>query len=284
MIWVKIFLFNGYKYSQRLEVNDLISLVWEMKSTTITEEEKRIIYSILNNEEKKSPFKYEKIRKFFNIFKKNKLQIEESKASYDFTGLLDKGLIELEAPPGPQSQDTDNKQNQSGKNYKLTNKGLLHIFNGKFIYSPSLLVKYHDDIVLSNSLYKYFELKTIRSSSAKFFVLISEYLYDIASYLLGYRHSTTSRLTIEIQKDIEHNLNLIALYLGFKIAIQYKESNLISATIENPNDKAVLAIFDMEMSMKKKLSKDPKLLDLIVNVFDELSKGREELLSLSRVN
>ncbi|HSA75416.1 MAG TPA: hypothetical protein VLE21_04440, partial [Candidatus Nitrosocosmicus sp.] len=179
-------------------------------------------------------------------------------------------------------QNTDYKHNQDRKTYKLTNIGLLYIFHGKFIYSPSLLVKYYNEIVLRDSLYKYFEIKTIRSSSAKFFVLISEYLYDVSSYLLGYNHTAASPLTSEIEKEIEHNLNLLVLVLGFKIAIQYKESNLISSTFENNSDKAILALYEMEASMKRNLSRDQKLLALVSNVLNEISVAREELLNLNK--
>ena len=204
--------------------------------------------------------------------------------SHDFVGLIDKGLIELEKPAGLSGRNNDHMQNNVAVCYKLTNMGLLHIFNGKFIYSPGLLVRYHDEIVLKDLLYKYFDLKTIRSSSAKFFVLISEYLYDISSYLLGYRHTDSSPLTSEIIKEIEHNLNLITLILGFKVAIQFKESNLISSTFENNSYKAISALYDTEIAMKKNLSRDPKLLSLVSNVLDELSSARAELLSLSKTN
>lgn len=274
----------GYKYSERLEVNDLISLVWGMKSISITEAEKRTIYAILNNEQKNSNFKYDKFKRLLNLFYKNRNQIRDSNTSYDFTELLDKGLIELEKLPASSRQNTDYTHNQLSKSYKLTNLGLLNIFKAKLIYSPDLLVRYHNEIVLRDSLYKYFELNTIRSSSAKFFVLISEYLYNISSYLLGYLHTAARPLTSEIQKEIEHNLSLITLDLGFKIAIQFKESNLVSATFENNSDKAILAMYEMETAMKRILSRDQKLLSLVSNVFNELSLAREELLNLRKTN
>lgn len=253
-----------------------------MKSISITEDEKKIIYAFLNSEQRNPNLKYERLKRLFSFFNKNKDHINVSNASYDFTGLLDKGLIELEKPPALSGQNTDYKHNQDRKTYKLTNIGLLHIFHGKFIYSPSLLVKYYNEIVLRDSLYKYFEIKTIRSSSAKFFVLISEYLYDVSSYLLGYNHTAASPLTSEIEKEIEHNLNLLVLVLGFKIAIQYKESNLISSTFENNSDKAILALYEMEASMKRNLSRDQKLLALVSNVLNEISVAREELLNLNK--
>jgi hypothetical protein len=145
-------------------------------------------------------------------------------------------------------------------------------------------VKYHNEIFLRDSLYKYFELKTIRSSSAKFFVLISEYLYDVSSYLLGYNSTAASPLTSEIKKEIERNLSLLTLVLGFKIAIQYKESNLISSAFENDGDKAVLALYEMETSMKRNLSMDKKLLNLVSNVLNEFSVAREELLNSGKTN
>jgi hypothetical protein len=256
-----------------------------MKSVLITEDEKKVMYAFLNNEQRNPNLRYEKLKRLFSFFNKNKDHIKVSNASsYDFTGLLDKGLIELENPSAISGQNTDYKQNQGHKTYKLTNLGLLHIFHGKFIYSPSLLVKYHNEIFLRDSLYKYFELKTIRSSSAKFFVLISEYLYDVSSYLLGYNSTAASPLTSEIKKEIERNLSLLTLVLGFKIAIQYKESNLISSAFENDGDKAVLALYEMETSMKRNLSMDKKLLNLVSNVLNEFSVAREELLNSGKTN
>ena len=164
-------------------------------------------------------------------------------------------------------------------NYRLTSIGLICIFYNKFIYSPSLLAKYHDSIVLKELLYRYVEVDTIKSSSAKFFVLITEYLYDVSSYLIGYHRTSTNQLTLEIKREIEHQLSLFALTLGFKIAILFKESNLISASFQGDNEKAIIALHQMESTMKKILSKDSMLQKLVLDVSSEISLAREEFLS-----
>jgi len=251
-----------------------------MKNITITEDEKKLIYNLINSEQKNSHLKYEKLKRFFSIFEKKKGQGKEFSQSYDFTNLLDKGLIELDRPPLITDENiAEDRKNSLNKNFKLTSAGLIHIFNSKFIYSPSLLVKYHSAIVLKDSLYKYFELNTIKSSSAKFFVIITEYLYDVSSYLLGYHHNLSKQLTIEIEREIEDHLNFFALVMGFKVAILFKESNLISASFESDSEKAIIALHQMETTMKRILSNDSMLQNLISDVSNELKFARDEMLN-----
>jgi hypothetical protein len=254
--------------------------VWRITNISITEDEKKIIYSLINNEQKNSRLKYEKFKRFFSIFEKKKDQGKESNQSYDFTSLLEKGLIELANAPFLTGKSADDDSRYPLNNsYKLTSIGLIYIFYNKFIYSPSLLTKYRDSIVLKDSLYKYFELKTIELSSAKFFVLITEYLYDVSTYLLGYHRTSSTQLTIEVEREIEHHLNLFALVLGFKVAILYKESNLISSSFDGDSERAIIALLQMETTMKRVLSRDLMLQNLVANVSSELSLAREEMLN-----
>ncbi|GKS61470.1 MAG: hypothetical protein DA329_05675 [Candidatus Nitrosocosmicus sp.] len=265
-------------------MNDLISLVWTTTSIPITEDEKKLIYSLINNEQKNPHLKYEKLKKrFFSIFEKRKHQRKDPNQSYDFTSLLEKGLIESGNSPFPTAENTiaDERQSPLNNTYKLTSIGLIHIFNNKFIYSPSLLVKYHDSLVLKDLLYKYFELKTIASSSAKFFVLITDYLSDVSSYLLGYQRNSSGQLTLEVERELENHLNLCALSLGFKVAILFKESNLISASLKGDSEKAIIALQQIETTMKRILSKDSMFQNLVSEVSSELSIAREEMLNLS---
>ncbi len=279
----KYFYAINFKYSQRIEVKDLITIVWEMKPFSMSDEEKKIMYGLINNEPRNLNKKYEKLIKFISYFEKKKNNSKNS-LIYDFTGLLNKELVELEKPRDMSSHDQGREQDRLSKNYKLTNSGLIHIFSSKFVYSPNFLVRYHQEVVLRELLYKYFELDTIRSSSAKFFVLITEYLADVSRYLLGYHRISNRSLSKEIQEDVEFNLRLFALALGFRIAILFKESNLISTPLEGDSEKAILALYQMETNMKKNLSKDSKLLNLISQAVNELEKAHAELLNGSRSN
>lgn len=254
-----------------------------MKHISITEDEKKILYNLINSEQKNPHLRYEKLRRIFSIFKKKKGQMKVSSQSYDFTSLLDKGLIELERSPVLTGQNiAEDSQNPLNNNFKLTNTGLIHIFNSKFIYSPSLLAKYYNATVLKDSLYKHFELNTIKSSSAKFFVIVTEYLYDVSSYLLGYHHDLSKQLTLEIEREMEDHLNFFALVMGFKVAILFKESNLISANFESDSEKAIIALHQMETTMKRILSRDSMFRNLVSNVSNELSLSREEMLNSTR--
>jgi hypothetical protein len=89
-------------------------------------------------------------------------------------------------------------------------------------------------------------------------------------------------LTIEIEREIEDHLNFFALVMGFKIAILFKESNLISASFESDNEKAIIALHQMETTMKRILSTDSMLQNLIVDVSNELNLAREEMLNSNR--
>ena len=97
--------------------------------------------------------------------------------------------------------------------------------------------------------------------------------------MIGYHRTSTNQLTLEIKREIEHQLRLFALTLGFKIAILYKESNLISASFQGDSEKAIIALHQMESTMKKILSKDSMLQKLVSDVSGEISLAREELLN-----
>src|ERR671932_467863 len=60
--------------------------------------------------------------------------------------------------------------------YKLTSCGLFYIFSNVTTYSPKLLIKYQDNILLKTLLYPFFEIDTIKSCTARLYSTITHYL------------------------------------------------------------------------------------------------------------
>jgi len=170
--------------------------------------------------------------------------------------------------------------------YKLTTCGLFYIFSNVTTYSPKLLVKYHDNILLKMLLYPYFEIDTIKSCTARLYSAITRYLRtccETTLYTLNIIRSTTKtedwdRYTKGLESELEWHVKT----LGFKVAIMYNESNILGTNPDVDNDNAKVAFYELESAMKATLSKDDRFMHLLDIIQKEFGEGYKEIVDLRR--
>ncbi len=260
-------------------MNEFIILLQGVKHFPISDSEKRTLYNIINNRQRDSYDKIKKLKDFLG-FGRNKKVENLSTATIETNSLLEKGIIQLDiAPLGSNPRAISNQQVPDDK-FKLTSVGLIHIFSNKYTYSPDFLVRYNDDIVLQELLFKHFQSNTIKMATAKFFNIITDYLKTSSDYIFSLSFEQDKSLFADMKEEIDYKIKIFALILGFKIAILFNESNIISSSIGADNDNVIFAIHEMESLMKKNLAKDPKFLNLLSTVSSEFNSGYDDFVTL----
>ncbi|MCJ7636209.1 MAG: hypothetical protein MUO21_01830, partial [Nitrososphaeraceae archaeon] len=98
--------------------------------------------------------------KFSSYFKLRNQSPDNSDASYLISHrLVDIGFIEV----------TKGKFLSNVKNYKFTTYGLFYVFQNISIYPPQFLIKYQDNIILQTLIYTFFNEKTIKIGTGRFY-------------------------------------------------------------------------------------------------------------------
>ncbi|MDQ4073053.1 MAG: hypothetical protein M3162_01975 [Thermoproteota archaeon] len=182
-----------------------------------------------------------------------------------------------------QQQQQQQQQRQFKQNYRITSKGLIHIFGGNYIYSPEFLLIYENDIVLQKILYQFFLPNTIKSATARFFSIVTEYLSSVSKYLQNFSNDVDNSSTWEkITDEIEFNLRIHSYLLGYKVAVMFNDSSIFSSSQHVKDEKTMLVIYELENNMKKTLSKDDKFKNFLGIVNDEFSNGHKEIINQDR--
>jgi hypothetical protein len=84
----------------------------------------------------------------------------------------------------------------------------------------------------------------------------------------------------EVTRGLALELEWNAKALGFKIAIMYIESNILSLNPKAESGDASVAYYDLERNMKETLSKDKKFMSFLNNVYKEFGEGYSELTDM----
>jgi len=145
-----------------------------IKHFPISDSEKRVMYNIINNRQRATNGKIKKLKNFFS-FKSNKKVENPSTASVDAASLLEKGILELDNTHMDSSPRVVSNHQITNEKCRFTSRGLIHIFSNRFTYSPDFLIKYNNDPFLQELLFKHFQSNTIKTSTAKFFSIITDY-------------------------------------------------------------------------------------------------------------
>lgn len=220
-----------------------------------------------------------KFRELFNFLHSKELEEIPVTTVEEGNSLIEHGLIYKSNSSIHSNERSISNNNSNNQKYRFTSIGLIYIFNNKYTYSPDFLIEYENDIILQKLLFKYFQPHTMKIATAKFFNIITDYLSDLSNYLINLSANNHNSVTEELSEEIEHSLKTFALILGFKIIILYNEANLISSSIGAENDKAILAIHQVETNMKRNLSKDPKFLGLISKISYEFNSGYKDIVN-----
>ena len=170
------------------------------------------------------------------------------------------------------------------RRYKLTSLGIFYVLSETRSYSPILLKKYKEDPVLLALLYTYFEYDIINSSTARLYSVITQYLRQCCKTTSYWLEDVGSRNDADYINEVTRGLALElewnAKALGFKIAIMYIESNILSLNPKSESGDASVAYYDLERNMKETLSKDKKFMSLLNNVSKEFAEGYTELTEM----
>jgi hypothetical protein len=176
--------------------------------------------------------------------------------------------------------------------YALTAYGLFYIFSNQLSYPPQLLTRYQHNIILNTLLFPYFEVNTIERSTARFYSVITQYLRECCGATL-HRIDTIKKLTTANRtnmnlydedrkrhaKILETDLQSHVKVIAFKLAILYSESNMLEVVNSEvvADDNARVAMYELESTMKRILSKDKKFMQLLKVVKVDFEYGYNEL-------
>jgi hypothetical protein len=260
-------------------VNEFITLLQGIKHFPISDSEKKVLYNIINNRQRNSNEKIRKLKNFFGFKNNNKVE-NHSTTSVEVDSLMEKGILKLNNTILDSNPRIGLNQQRTNEKCKLTSAGLIHIFSNRYTYSPDFLIKYNEDIVLQELLFKHIQSNTIKSATAKFFNIITDYLTASSDYIINLELEPDKPLTAEVREEIVHNIKIFSLILGFKITILFNEYNIIPSGIGANNDNVIFAIHQVESLMKKNLAKDPKFLNLLSIVSSEFNSGHDDFVSL----
>ncbi|MGC2426518.1 MAG: hypothetical protein WA421_05750, partial [Nitrososphaeraceae archaeon] len=170
------------------------------------------------------------------------------------------------------------------RRYKLTSPGIFYVLTETRSYSPILLKKYKEDPVLSTLLYPYFEYDTISSTTARLYSLITQYLRQCCKITVYWLEDVVGTKNAEYNSEMIKSLALElewnAKVLGFKIAIMYIESTILSSNPKSESGDASVAYYELERNMKETLSKDQKFMALLNKVNKEFGEGYGELVDM----
>lgn len=264
-------------------MNEFFTLLQGIKHFPISDSEKKVLYNIINNRQRDSNEKIKKIKDFFG-FKSNRKVENLSTASVDPRSLVEKGILELINTPIDSNPRVVLNRQITNEKCKLTSMGLIHIFSNRYTYSPDFLIKYNNDIILQELLFKHFQPNTIKTATAKFFNIITDYLTTSSDYIINLSLEQDKPLSPDMKEEIVHKIKIFSLTLGFKITILFNEHNIISSSIGANDDNAIFAIHQVESLMKKDLAKDPKFLNLLSAVSNEFSSGYDDFVSLRNLD
>lgn len=263
----------------------IISLIDELKEIIISDDEKRILLKIINEQISTPKIKISKIKKLLSFRRNNNNDkaIEEEKIEEnERKKLIDIGILEKDEKNDLLNiEQNDGKKGKSSK-YRISSKGLLYIFNQNYIYPPSFLILYEKDEILQKILYQFFNPNTLRSSTAKFFNIIREYLHSVSSYLFNLSNVITIATISKNKTDrvIEQELSNFSVLLGYKIITMFNEHNLLNQTIEQESEKAIVVLYEIESQMKTRLANDKNFQKLLFKIREDFLSNCNEMINL----
>ena len=168
--------------------------------------------------------------------------------------------------------------------YKLTTLGLFYVFSNMHNYPPQLFTKYQDDIVLKTLVYAYFEVDTIKRSTARLYSTLAEYMHKCCETsrdaVENIRSLTDENSKHRYIKALEFELYWFAKSLGFRLAVMYNESNILTTNVDILDDNAKVALYEVEDRMKKLLAYDTRFMKMVQSVREEFEAGYSELIKM----
>ncbi|MGI9012381.1 MAG: hypothetical protein ACXWFB_04355 [Nitrososphaeraceae archaeon] len=250
--------------------SDYISSLLSYPKINLTQEERSFIMKFIRG--------HDPSFKFSSYFKLRNQSPDNSDASYLISHrLVDIGFIEV----------TKGKFLSNVKNYKFTTYGLFYVFQNISIYPPQFLIKYQDNIILQTLIYPFFNEKTIKIGTGRFYSQIVSYIEECCNVTLNaiddIKSAEKEEEKVKIFHKMKFDLEWLIRRLCFKLTIMYNETNLLSIN-PNLNDDIKVTLYEYENKMKIQLSKDSQFITLVKNLHKDFNEGYSELINLHNEN
>ncbi|HET9807708.1 MAG TPA: hypothetical protein VFP49_12445 [Nitrososphaeraceae archaeon] len=250
--------------------SNYISSLLSYQKITLTQEERSFIIKFIRGHDQS-----------FNIRSYLKLRNQspdQRDASYLISKRLeDIGFIEV----------TKGKFLSNVKNYKFTTYGLFYVFLNISIYPPQFLIKYQDDVILKTLIFQFFNERTIKICTGRFYSQITSYLQECCNVTLNaiddIKSAEKEEEKVKIIDRLKFDLEWLIRRICFKLTIMYNETNLLAIN-PNLNDDVKVTLYELENKMKLQLSKDSQFINLLKNLHKEFNEGYSELVNLNNDN
>ena len=250
--------------------SDYISSLLPYQKTTLTQEERSFIIKFIRG--------YDQSFKITSYLKLRNQSSDQRDASY----LISKRLEDIEF-----IEITKGKFLSNIKNYKFTTYGLFYVFLNISIYPPQFLIKYQDDIILKTLIFQFFNEKTIKICTGRFYSQITSYLQECCNVTLNaiddIKSAEKEEEKVKIIDRLKFDLEWLIRRLCFKLTIMYNETNLLAIN-PNLNDDVKVTLYELENKMKLQLSKDSPFINLLKNLHKDFNEGYSELVNLNNEN
>ena len=253
-----------------MSYSDYVSSLLTYQKITLTQEERSfIIKSIRGHDQSFKISSYLKLR-------------NQSTDQRDASYLISKRLEDIEF-----IEVTKGKFLSNIKNYKFTTYGLFYVFLNISIYPPQFLIKYQDDIILKTLIFQFFNERTIKICTGRFYSQITSYLQEGCNVTLNaiddIKSAEKEEEKVKIIDRLKFDLEWLIRRLCFKLTIMYNETNLLAIN-PNLNDDVKVTLYELENKMKLQLSKDSPFINLLKNLYKDFNEGYNELVNLNNEN
>jgi hypothetical protein len=250
--------------------SNYISSLLSYQKITLTQEERSFIIKFIRGHDQS-----------FNIRSYLKLR-NQSPDQRDASYLISKRLEDIEF-----IEVTKGKFLSNVKNYKFTTYGLFYVFLNISIYPPQFLIKYQDDVILKTLIFQFFNERTIKICTGRFYSQITSYLQECCNVTLNAIDDINSaekeEEKVKIIDRLKFDLKWLIRRICFKLTIMYNETNLLAIN-PNLNDDVKVTLYELENKMKLQLSKDSQFINLLKNLHKEFNEGYSELVNLNNDN
>jgi hypothetical protein len=250
--------------------SDYVSSLLSYQNINLTQEERSFIIKFIRG--------HDQSFKITSYFKLRNQPPDQRDASY----LITKRLEDIEF-----IEVTKGKFLSNVKNYKFTTYGLFYVFLNISIYPPQFLIKYQDDIILKTLIFQFFNERTIKICTGRFYSQITSYLQECCNVTLNaiddIKSAEKEEEKVKIIDRLKFDLEWLIRRLCFKLTIMYNETKLLSIN-PNLNDDVKVTLYELENKMKLQLSKDSQFINLLKNLHKDFNEGYSELVNLNNEN
>jgi hypothetical protein len=136
-------------------------------------------------------------------------------------------------------------------------------------------------------IFQFFNERTIKTSTGRFYSQITSYLQECCNITLNaiddIESAENEEEKVKIVDRLKLDLEWLIRRLCFKLTIMYNETNLFS-TNPNLNDDVKVTLYELENKMKLQLSKDSQFINLLKNLHKDFNEGYSELVNLNKEN